>query len=363
MKDFYPKGTGNSRYLKSSIPATTTHDDLISMLRSGTFPIDLNGINNAGVAQQGTPLNKATLLQDATAALFGLSTDAVPDDVLAYVGKYAQHWWRRFPFYYQENQTALTGTLRLVHYTNDPDRSRTIYYAESITIDQLTGSVSLKNQKSTVVTYRGWESVMSVIGEKYITNAYESPSDVYYVPSNAEVSRASMVGVTIEGVYTVSSISSVNYDNPEYVQSSNRHTYPDSGEQDGYEYQYLGIPFDNAASPHVKIATGSYVGTGKYGSSNPNSLTFDFEPKIVMISSAEHNDYFAIFPCFSLPASYPSNIGYGWSGLWNGTLTSLQDNYAKLLDNTLSWYYAGSSSAAIHQLNYSNTTYTYLVIG
>lgn len=33
--------------------------------------------------QEGTPLNKASLLKDTTAALFGLTTDAVPDDVLA----------------------------------------------------------------------------------------------------------------------------------------------------------------------------------------------------------------------------------------------------------------------------------------
>ena len=32
--------------------------------------------------QVGTPLNKATLLKDATAVLYGLGTDAVPDDVL-----------------------------------------------------------------------------------------------------------------------------------------------------------------------------------------------------------------------------------------------------------------------------------------
>lgn len=31
---------------------------------------------------EGTPLNKANLLTDATAALFGLGSDAVPDDVL-----------------------------------------------------------------------------------------------------------------------------------------------------------------------------------------------------------------------------------------------------------------------------------------
>lgn len=33
--------------------------------------------------QEGTPLNKASLLKDATAALFGLGTDAVPDDALS----------------------------------------------------------------------------------------------------------------------------------------------------------------------------------------------------------------------------------------------------------------------------------------
>ena len=37
--------------------------------------------------QVGTPLNKATLLKDATAALFGLGTDAVPDDVLKQIPK------------------------------------------------------------------------------------------------------------------------------------------------------------------------------------------------------------------------------------------------------------------------------------
>ena len=33
--------------------------------------------------QEGTPLNKDSLLKDTTAALFGLGADAVPDDVLA----------------------------------------------------------------------------------------------------------------------------------------------------------------------------------------------------------------------------------------------------------------------------------------
>lgn len=37
--------------------------------------------------QQGTPLNKATLLKDATAALFGKTNAAVPDDILNLLSK------------------------------------------------------------------------------------------------------------------------------------------------------------------------------------------------------------------------------------------------------------------------------------
>lgn len=89
MENLVPLGTGNSRFMKSNIPASTTLAQLIQMLNNGTFPYDIGTINPAGISQQGTPLNKDTLLKDATAALFGLGTDAVPDDVLAYLGKYA----------------------------------------------------------------------------------------------------------------------------------------------------------------------------------------------------------------------------------------------------------------------------------
>lgn len=41
----------------------------------------------------------------------------------------------------------------------------------------------------------------------------------------------------------------------------------------------------------VKIETGSYVGTGTYGSSNPNSLTFGFQPKIIIINQFKTSTY------------------------------------------------------------------------
>lgn len=80
MHDSIIKGTGNSRYMKSSIPEDITHEELVALLRTGTFPFDLNGINEDGFERVGDALNKATLLKDATAISYELNDNAVPDD-------------------------------------------------------------------------------------------------------------------------------------------------------------------------------------------------------------------------------------------------------------------------------------------
>lgn len=90
MQDFIPKGNGNSRSLKSSIPNGTTWEQALEMLRNGTFPIDIGAANEAGVLQKGNPLNKSTLLKDETAALFnGLPENPVPDEVFQILSKAA----------------------------------------------------------------------------------------------------------------------------------------------------------------------------------------------------------------------------------------------------------------------------------
>ena len=82
MKDSVIKGTGNSRYLKSSLEGNTTWEQFRAALAAGTLPVDLNGINPEGFQQLGDPLNKATFLKDATAAKFGKDINAVPDALL-----------------------------------------------------------------------------------------------------------------------------------------------------------------------------------------------------------------------------------------------------------------------------------------
>lgn len=82
MRDTIIKGTGNSRYLKSSLEGITTWEQFRAALLAGTLPIDLSGVNEEGMQQLGSPLNKATLLKDNTAGLYGLTAEALPDDVL-----------------------------------------------------------------------------------------------------------------------------------------------------------------------------------------------------------------------------------------------------------------------------------------
>lgn len=87
MENLVPLGTGNSRLMKSNIPASTTLAQLIQMLNNGTFPYDIGPLNPAGISQQGTPLNKATLFSDDTAALYPEGVNN-PNDALEYLRKY-----------------------------------------------------------------------------------------------------------------------------------------------------------------------------------------------------------------------------------------------------------------------------------
>lgn len=86
MKDTIIKGSGNSRMM-ASVPNFLTlfpsYEAFGRALINGELPIDLGPLNAAGLEQRGDDLNKATLLKDATAALYGKSASAVPDDILA----------------------------------------------------------------------------------------------------------------------------------------------------------------------------------------------------------------------------------------------------------------------------------------
>lgn len=96
----------------------------------------------------------------------------------------------------------------------------------------------------------------------------------------------------------------------------------------------------------VKIAYGSYTGTGTSKSGNENSLTFSFVPKVVVIGKGGYYGDFSWVRGQANGKSYVDSsqvqsVILTWSG------------------NTISWY---GSSAAI-QLNESGSTYYYVAIG
>lgn len=86
MQDTIIKGTGNSRTL-ASVPNFLTlypsYEAFGQALINRELPIDLGPLNPTGLNVRGTDLNKENLLKDDTAALYGLGTDATPDQVLA----------------------------------------------------------------------------------------------------------------------------------------------------------------------------------------------------------------------------------------------------------------------------------------
>lgn len=314
--------------------------------------------------QQGTPLNKATLLKDATAALFGLGASAVPDDVLAELGKYKQYWWRRrLPAgaRYVEVQSDIPNAIAL--FSPYVETSQVIY-SKQLTIDQNNGTAAL-GAELTLPKTSGQE-----LAEAIVANAplYVSVSGtIYYVPGDATAGKGANPSFNKSTImYYTSSNKDYVYINDsgsplgktvttkreqipasdwQYFQSSNRNAYPDSGTQDGYEYEYLGIPFDNAVTA-PKIETGSYVGTGTYGSGNKNSLTFDFVPAVLIITIDNTNNHYAT-------SGYIVCNSGGLSGQ-NGNIASTVSG------NTVSWYSGNSAQA---QLNNSNEKYYYVAIG
>ena len=102
---------------------------------------------------------------------------------------------------------------------------------------------------------------------------------------------------------------------------------------------------------HAKIEFGSYTGTGTYGSSNPNSITFNFVPSFLFIYCDDYYDF---------------KIGLGTDG---GDIRSyaMQGEISPQLKatwsgKTVSWYDNAFNSASV-QLNTSNDVYKYIAIG
>lgn len=127
------------------------------------------------------------------------------------------------------------------------------------------------------------------------------------------------------------------------------------------------LTYKNASTGYIDIArieVGSYTGSGTNGTSGPNSLTFGFAPKVVIMMGykikATGNlsmlysgsaQYWMVYPS-AMPTAYADKHGFASSG----------SSYGKVSTDgkTIYWYNTSSASA---QCNSANYIYYYMAIG
>ena len=133
------------------------------------------------------------------------------------------------------------------------------------------------------------------------------------------------------------------------------------GIHDAQEYTEAGDWLDvwGNAIPAVKMETGSYIGTGTYGSSNPTSLAFGFEPKFIVIlrgSGSQSPSYNA-----GDPKNTPLFMTRGINGVTQTGPSAAYWGYnsAEWDGNNVKWY----SNTASTQKNLNDSTYYYVAIG
>lgn len=94
----------------------------------------------------------------------------------------------------------------------------------------------------------------------------------------------------------------------------------------------------------ARIIYGSYVGTGTYGAGNPNTLTFDFRPLLLIWGDPVYDQYTTVV-CMRGRDNQPGP---------NGRIATIWGN------NSVSWYH---NSSAQEQANSDGITYHYVAIG
>lgn len=312
------------------------------------------------VNKEGSLVNKSLLFADTASKWFGLfGIDATPNKAFEYLGKFNLHWWKRRSYsdvpIVETDQTIQSDQNREQYYITtfygDSYGNSTLKYASDVYIDT-DGSIKLLNPETKKVYMFG--SDRDVILGKYVETINELYPDqggkIYYIPASNNLVYAENLG----GYYRCYTkfietlkISDIPLPDPwKYLQSYDRSAYPDSGEQDGYEYQYLGVPFENLPGA-LNIEKGTYIGKGVAGSGNPNILTLGFEPELICITANTKGYY----------GGYVWIKGCSWGRTAYGDSSTV---YITWNGNNISWYAENNNSEV--QLNFSGVTYYYIAI-
>lgn len=381
MQDTIIKGTGDSRTL-GSVPnfleVFPSYQAFGQGLVSGLVPIDLGPLNPLGCLKIGTGYTKAEVLPAELQGILNLSDFATPADAFKalyrniYGSDETIYRWLRTRPKYVEMQTSIPKNT-IIKTVSSADSLITIQRSNSVSVDPSTGSVTLNNPEQATHTYTQWcDDYPSYVDSKYFK--VEDNSTIY---KGVQFSRLTnnfngTYRLGIGGNYGESSVvtgtPSTTEQITEIVTSTDPNAYPVAG--DGWTYTELAP--SPTMPPCARIQIGSYIGTGTYGANNPNSLTFEFEPKLLIIPFA---DYFASSQTTQI-VDFIVNKDYSWLILTDNLPTSPGKAYGLGYNSyayayvsadrkTVYWHTTSSNTTngAYFQFNNPNLQYFYLAIG
>lgn len=227
--------------------------------------------------------------------------------------------------------------------------------------DVVTGSfaLSVKNNGSTGINWKYSDDIaVSDAGMVELVNPYSATINAYGYASNAQSFRGKFVATISGGTDFIPNTVCFIPAEANIAQSGDKLVVDRYQPVTGYAaipagttIEYLGKLGDKA-----RVQVVSYVGTGTYGSSNPCSLTFDFVPKMVIISTAS-NMTFAFFNTGILSENFANKTVFS---VLSASITNHSYVSAKKDGKTISWY---STSTPDSHFNVSGAKYIAIAIG
>lgn len=289
----------------------------------------------------------------------GLVNRAAFNERFGILNQMYRYWWKRSVVSVEYIENISDSNVQItVAGQNDDEGNKFIYitYNNSIVISS-SGIVSLaagsgtKRFSSYFSDSDYFPKSLSELKGKYAS----IQGSIYYF---ADDSTCSVSDKTLDWYFGLRTVTAQKVESgySDYIFSTDRDAYPDSGIQNGYEYQYLGIPFENAREV-PKIEVGSYLGTGTFGSSSPNTLTFPFTPIIWgVFRRVSTGGVDNPVPNIML---WDNNYQNMKVSVFTG-VDSTTTHYITINGNSVSWYASTSSDG---QLNSNIYTYHYFAIG
>ena len=298
------------------------------------------------------------ILKPTTPPIIGLSPSTTPDGMFQALGNTGElHVWRKTsagttttypvstnPNAYQEGSDAkeagyvlgdvVTGNFSLTVKGNG-STTITWLYSSAVTVSDNV-EISFVDSTSSTINAYGYASNAQKFKGKFCKTSFDgtdfAPNEVCFIPANASIVQSGDK-LVVDRYQPVTGYAAIPA---------------------GTTIEYLGKLGDKA-----RVQFGSYVGTGTYGESNPNTLNLSFTPRFLLVMNGNKLESYSTYANFAL-------FVYG---VVNGiTVGPSSSNYeiplfATWNKNSISWYGTNSDYGGTGQLNKSGTKYRYVAIG